>query len=128
MDFMVRGGMVVDVAPDHVQRTSPRSKMRVVGPEDWIERSNGDGICEDGMMSERREREGGSMRKGARRGTLACSERVLSASEKEGTSGTLYRSGRQPGVSTSRYDQIADFMPTHLSMAWYGKSVPLSRS
>lgn len=125
MDFMVRGGMVVDVTPDHVQRTSPRSKMRVVGPEDWIERSSGDGICEDGMMSQRREREGGEcarVRDAGRWRVLSGYSAHLRKKERQG----LYIA--RVGVSTSRYDQIADFLPTHLSMTWYGKSVPLSRS
>lgn len=107
MDFMVRGEMVVDVTPDHVQSTSPKSKIRVVGPENWSERSSGDGVCEDGMMSERRERERGSMCKGARRGALACSERVLSASKKEGKSRTLYLSGHWFSVRYAR-SQIFD--------------------
>lgn len=117
---MVRGGMVVDVTPDHVQRTSPKSKMRVVGPEEGMERSSGDGKCEDVMVSVGCDREGEESRRDAERGTLACSERVLSAPLE-----TLYPSDGRFKCDTPMKPIRRSFLPTHLCRIWYVKLMPL---
>lgn len=107
--------MVVDVTPDHVQRTSPKSKMRAVGPEDGTESASGDGSCEDGMMPERCDREGGCMGRDAGAGRWRVQSGYSAHGRKKERQG-FYIARIASLVCVHQCNQIVDFPATHLGM------------